>query len=596
MAKKIRDTLHGYIHLTKLEEALSQHPLLLRLHYVHQTSFTYLTYPNAHSTRYPHSLGVMHVAGEIFSVAIRNSAPDVRRDMAKQVREQIAHIHDGSDLFQGDLVANLVTEVSDFNVLMEPAYGVAQIYGTSIPAELLKRLGEDGETVILLALLHQAIRLAAMLHDVGHPPFSHIVEYALLEAAPKDYLGHEPKGMEIVDHLISNIDKDFAHRSAFKHARRFSELSLRLARCILENNRNSSFYGIKKTLLDGPIDADRLDYVRRDLYSAGLVPNYDIRRLVDAAFFRRVRGQYEIAFQPNCLSAFENFFIARYDLYRWMIYHHDVIRRNLAVQRSIGILLHDKSSIRETLRDLGRDIRSAACGPVANYRWFIDAFFVEKLWRAFEILSPEDAPISDDEKDLKLFLGLILERRNYKLKTIIKRPDEYVDLCRSVNSVQGSGTEHDRAVVKAFNDAIRQAFMVHVKGGSDNIAKVSFAKHIEDKFIEAIKAHTVLRNVRIFCYYIGTFQAGPDKADQKDDPMAPIEERRFYFSTLSSSSTPIWAEAISPSIAMLQQAWSYSPQLILFYTPPPDGPLEGSAREVLLEAVNEALRKIIGVQ
>ena len=86
MAKKIRDALHGYISLTPIEEAFSNHPLMLRLHFIHQNSFTYLTYPCNHNTRYPHSLGTMHVAGELFTSAIRNSAGERIRQFNTDVQ------------------------------------------------------------------------------------------------------------------------------------------------------------------------------------------------------------------------------------------------------------------------------------------------------------------------------------------------------------------------------------------------------------------------------------------------------------------------------------------------------------------------------
>lgn len=600
MGKKIRDTIHGYIHLTRVEEAISQHPLLLRLHYVHQTSFTYLTYPNAHSTRYPHSLGVMHVAGEIFAAALGNSTPEARSELAGAVRANLRDAVGTSDCV-GDtlreaqpLTERLVAEVASSPILSDSAFKGAHLSYT--PAfQALGAVQKEVEARVLLALLHQAVRLAALLHDVGHPPFSHIVEYALLEAAPDRYFGHEPKSMEITRYLIKNID-EMAHRKAFQEAPIFSEMALGLAAIILHGDKDGSFYGIKKTLLDGPIDADRLDYVRRDIYSSGLVPNYDVRRLVDAAFFRKYDGaHYEIAYQPNCLSAFENFFSARYDMYRWMIYHHDVVRRNLSIQRALAILLRDTSALRGQLKDIGAEILKAACGDASDYSWFVDSFLLDRFWQVYRIV--EKAEESErreypDEAQLAFFLSIVLARRNDKLETLLKRTDQYGLLVREPTA---SGFDH--SVAKELNDGLARMYAAFLEDNAKlgSAAKVGFAARIETALADAIKGKPELREVTLYCYYVGTFQAGSDKADQVADVRVPRDERRLYFSTISEPSTPIWVQSVSPTLAMLQQAWSYSPQLLIFYTPPSGGPFKvGDSNHVMLtKTVRDVLAQII---
>jgi len=62
---EIKDPVHGYIGVTEAERAVVDTPQMQRLRRIRQLSAAYLTYPGAEHTRFPHSLGVMYVAGKI---------------------------------------------------------------------------------------------------------------------------------------------------------------------------------------------------------------------------------------------------------------------------------------------------------------------------------------------------------------------------------------------------------------------------------------------------------------------------------------------------------------------------------------------------
>ena len=62
---EIKDPVHGYIEVTPTERAIIDTPQFQRLRRVKQLSAAHLTYPGAEHTRFQHSLGVMHLSGEI---------------------------------------------------------------------------------------------------------------------------------------------------------------------------------------------------------------------------------------------------------------------------------------------------------------------------------------------------------------------------------------------------------------------------------------------------------------------------------------------------------------------------------------------------
>lgn len=61
----VRDPIYGYVYLTKLEEKIINTPFFQRLRFIKQTPGASWVYPSANHTRFEHSLGVMHLAGEL---------------------------------------------------------------------------------------------------------------------------------------------------------------------------------------------------------------------------------------------------------------------------------------------------------------------------------------------------------------------------------------------------------------------------------------------------------------------------------------------------------------------------------------------------
>ena len=124
-AKTIRDPVHGWIRLLDSEAKIVDSPLLQRLRYVKQLGFAYLVYPSATHTRFEHTLGVLYIANMLI--------------------ERIRHLVATAD---------------------EPH------------VRALKPIFEDRDKS---SELIRSLRLAALLHDVGHPPWSHAIEHDLLD-------------------------------------------------------------------------------------------------------------------------------------------------------------------------------------------------------------------------------------------------------------------------------------------------------------------------------------------------------------------------------------------------------------------------------
>lgn len=150
---------------------------------------------------------------------------------------------------------------------------------------------------------------AALLHDVGHGPFSHSMEKVL-------HTNHEEWTCKIV-----LGDTDIHHILHLADP----ELPQKVASVIAKTYRKE----IAVSLVSSQMDADRMDYLLRDAYYTGV--NYgmfDLDRIL--RMLRPYKGH--IVVKESGMHAVEDYLMSRYQMY-WQVYFHPVTR-------SAEILLH----------------------------------------------------------------------------------------------------------------------------------------------------------------------------------------------------------------------------------------------------------------
>lgn len=145
--------------------------------------------------------------------------------------------------------------------------------------------------------------LAALLHDVGHGPFSHTLEDILKSLAVK--FDHEEMTKRIIEEEGSEIAAVLGERRA------------RLVPFIDKKLREPGrwFYDIVSSALD----ADRLDYLLRDSTMAGVWTNrFDLGRLIDAMGIK----DDEIVVDARARDVVESYLLAMEQMYASVYYHH----------------------------------------------------------------------------------------------------------------------------------------------------------------------------------------------------------------------------------------------------------------------------------
>ena len=251
---EIRDPIHGFIGISSWERDILNHPALQRLRRIRQLGLSDMVYPGSVHTRFEQSLGVMHVASRMFS-EIRVRSPD-----------------------------------------------------------LLKELGYEGAG---LDRQHALIRITALVHDVGHAPFSHAAEE--LMDGDGGMVTHEEYTAGVVKHLLREAIED--HQANTNFGIRADEV---IALLVSETEIGHQQL-LWRELISGQLDADRADYLLRDAYHAGVeYGRYDLERLLVSLQLAidPETDSPRIAMSEGGWHVAGSFIIARYMMFTQVYFQH----------------------------------------------------------------------------------------------------------------------------------------------------------------------------------------------------------------------------------------------------------------------------------
>jgi len=152
---------------------------------------------------------------------------------------------------------------------------------------------------------------AALLHDVGHAPFSHSIE-EVFDTDHEQWTCSILQGDTEINRVLRGVSDDFPNKVA----------------AVIQKTYPSP---IVISLVSSQMDADRMDYLLRDAYFTGVnYGTFDLERILRV--LRPHKGQ--IVVKESGKHAVEHYLMSRYQMY-WQIYFHPVTRSSEIILRQI---------------------------------------------------------------------------------------------------------------------------------------------------------------------------------------------------------------------------------------------------------------------
>jgi len=437
-----KDPVHNIIPVNDFEYVLLQHPILNRLHGIKQLGFTFYVYPQAKHSRFEHSIGVMHIAGKMAD-AIRANSPEKL-------------------------------------------------------SSLIRRGGSFRD-------FKQVARLAGLLHDVGHLPYSHVTEMLLFESISagkasseleKVFSEAKERKLKLHEYYSCLFTKKLA--GSFKKDKSFKKLAKYLtsaSHVLCNENKGDPFLSplgvnvVRKLISGSILDADRVDYLARDAYNTGSTYGIiDIERIISGLGLASFENELVLSIPSKLLSSIEELYYARYMMYKWVYFHHKAISLDLTYREALSEISNNWDKLRRRLSRLFPsmpanfwDLFLPSCiwNSSVKFGYKIDDSFIDLILKI--AASSEISPLSSISK------GLI--NRKVLFHSVIKREE---DIATLVGSATGKAEEDSMS----FLESLSSAFLLLSRNEKDFCVRFSKELNIE---VERCCQSTALPNEILSC-------------------------------------------------------------------------------------------------
>jgi uncharacterized protein len=271
--REVRDPIYGFVRLSRNEWEIINTPAFQRLRDIRQLAMGHLVYPGANHTRFEHSIGCVHLSTAIF---------DYLYEIGKDILSAEHRIDDRS-----------------------------------------------------FHRIRHILRLGSLLHDIGHPPFSHSGEDLLprildgqgkpiIENGREKKVSHEDMTIRLIRE--TEVGEKISELYGSEGITPEDVIAVAVGSKHAQAIRPQSHHLLLNQILTGDLGSDRIDYLLRDAYHSGQKSGeFDHRRLISTLILvskPESEGEgYELGFDEGGWLVAEQMIVARYLMYLSLYFH-----------------------------------------------------------------------------------------------------------------------------------------------------------------------------------------------------------------------------------------------------------------------------------
>ncbi len=275
------------------------------------------------------------------------------------------------------------------------------------------------------------VPLAALVHDLGHPPFSHMLESAEIYACARD---HEEWGRMILTDPDTEIGQVLRNRVGEQGLDRVLE--------ILDGSAEPAFLG---EIVSSQMDVDRFDYTLRDsMFTGANMGGFDVLRCLRGI---TIGNNGRLVIRHKSIAAFESHLVSRHHMYHQVYFHKINLLTQAYARRALirarALLLADSITTSASMRAMLLDSELS----VSGYLRLTDATVMEAFreW------------VDASDEILSTYCQRLLSRRGFHKRLRVPNLDDEtlehsLPWLRSLLAEQGLDPEHDLLVERVAKD------------------------------------------------------------------------------------------------------------------------------------------------
>ncbi len=219
--------------------------------------------------------------------------------------------------------------------------GVMDI-STKVFNQVFKNIHYDSD----IKRLKETVRLACLLHDIGHAPLSHTTEFVMPKVSelklPDMFVHDQTRQATHEDYTIKSII-DSSFTESFKGvSEKYGIIPAQVAELIIGETHTPEYFTHKginyfpmlHQLVSSEMDCDRMDYLLRDSYFCGVsYGKFDLDWIIDNLRSGIVDSKAYLGISERAVATFDDFLLSRFHMFLMVYFHYKSVCSEKMLER-----------------------------------------------------------------------------------------------------------------------------------------------------------------------------------------------------------------------------------------------------------------------